>query len=27
MAEIWPDYLNYQEKCERQIPVVVIRPE
>ena len=27
MAEIWPDYLNSQEKCERQIPVVVIRPE
>jgi deazaflavin-dependent oxidoreductase (nitroreductase family) len=24
MAEIWPDYDNYQRKTEREIPVVVI---
>jgi deazaflavin-dependent oxidoreductase (nitroreductase family) len=24
MAEVWPDYNNYQTKTDRQIPVVVI---
>jgi deazaflavin-dependent oxidoreductase (nitroreductase family) len=24
MAEVWPDYENYQERTERQIPVIVI---
>jgi deazaflavin-dependent oxidoreductase (nitroreductase family) len=27
MAEIWPDYDNYQKKTEREIPIVVIEPE
>jgi len=27
MAEIWPDYDNYQKKTDRVIPVVVIEPE
>lgn len=24
MAEIWPDYDNYQKKCKRTIPVVIL---
>jgi deazaflavin-dependent oxidoreductase (nitroreductase family) len=24
MAEVWPDYESYQEKTERQIPVVIL---
>ena len=24
MAEIWPDYDNYQQRTERQIPIVVL---
>lgn len=27
MVEIWPDYKNYQQKTDRQIPVVVLHPE
>lgn len=27
MAEIWPDYNNYQKKTDRQIPIVIIEPE
>lgn len=26
MAEIWPSYNEYQEKTERKIPVVLLRP-
>ena len=26
MAEVWPDYDEYQKKTERQIPVVVLEP-
>jgi deazaflavin-dependent oxidoreductase (nitroreductase family) len=26
MAQIWPDYNNYQTKTDRRIPVVVLRP-
>lgn len=26
MAEIWPDYADYQSKTDRQIPVVLIKP-
>jgi len=26
MADIWPDYDNYQKKTSRQIPVVIIDP-
>ena len=26
MAEIWPDYNEYQKKTERQIPIVVLEP-
>ena len=26
MTEIWPDYDDYQNKTERQIPVVVLEP-
>jgi deazaflavin-dependent oxidoreductase (nitroreductase family) len=26
MAAEWPDYDNYQQKTERQIPVVLLRP-
>lgn len=26
MAEIWPDYLGYQEKTDRDIPVVILDP-
>ncbi len=26
MAEIWPDYLEYQEKTDRDIPVVILEP-
>jgi deazaflavin-dependent oxidoreductase (nitroreductase family) len=24
MAEVWPDYVSYQEKTDRQIPVVIL---
>ena len=24
MAEVWPDYQNYQKKTDRQIPVVIL---
>jgi deazaflavin-dependent oxidoreductase (nitroreductase family) len=24
MAEIWPDYDNYQEKTDREIPIVIL---
>lgn len=27
MVEIWPDYAGYQEKTEREIPVVFLRPK
>jgi deazaflavin-dependent oxidoreductase (nitroreductase family) len=26
LAEVWPDYNNYQTKTDRQIPVVVLEP-
>jgi hypothetical protein len=26
MASIWPQYDSYQEKTDREIPVVVIEP-
>ena len=26
MAEIWPDYNNYQAKTDREIPVVFLKP-
>ncbi|MGI8513959.1 MAG: nitroreductase family deazaflavin-dependent oxidoreductase [Acidimicrobiia bacterium] len=26
MAEIWPDYANYQKKTDREIPIVIIDP-
>lgn len=26
MVSIWPDYANYQEKTERDIPVVILEP-
>ncbi|HEY9288239.1 MAG TPA: nitroreductase family deazaflavin-dependent oxidoreductase [Candidatus Dormibacteraeota bacterium] len=26
MAKIWPDYLNYQKRTERTIPVVRLKP-
>jgi len=26
MCQIWPDYANYQQRTEREIPVVVLRP-
>jgi deazaflavin-dependent oxidoreductase (nitroreductase family) len=26
MAEIWPEYENYQKRTERRIPVVVLKP-
>lgn len=26
MAGIWPDYNDYQQKTDREIPVVVIEP-
>ncbi|HJP74270.1 MAG TPA: nitroreductase family deazaflavin-dependent oxidoreductase [Pseudonocardiaceae bacterium] len=26
LAEVWPDYREYQTKTERQIPVVVLEP-
>jgi F420H(2)-dependent quinone reductase len=26
MAEIWPDYNDYQTKTGRQIPIVVLEP-
>jgi deazaflavin-dependent oxidoreductase (nitroreductase family) len=26
MAEVWPDYNDYQTKTDRQIPVVVLEP-
>ncbi len=26
MVSIWPDYANYQEKTERDIPVVILDP-
>ncbi len=26
MAEIWPDYDNYQKRTDRQIPIVVLTP-
>lgn len=26
MVEIWPDYANYQQKTEREIPVVLLAP-
>lgn len=26
MVEVWPDYANYQEKTDREIPVVVLEP-
>lgn len=27
MAAVWPDYDNYQERTDREIPVVVIEPD
>jgi deazaflavin-dependent oxidoreductase (nitroreductase family) len=26
MAEIWPDYDNYQQRTDREIPIVVLEP-
>jgi deazaflavin-dependent oxidoreductase (nitroreductase family) len=26
MVEVWPDYVNYQKKTEREIPVVLLHP-
>jgi proline iminopeptidase len=26
MAEIWPDYDNYQKRTDREIPIVVLEP-
>lgn len=26
MAEVWPDYDNYQKKTDREIPIVVLEP-
>ena len=26
LAEVWPDYDNYQAKTDREIPVVVLEP-
>lgn len=26
MAEIWPDYNNYQTKTDREIPIVILEP-
>ncbi|MCY7411536.1 MAG: nitroreductase family deazaflavin-dependent oxidoreductase, partial [Salinibacterium sp.] len=25
-VEVWPDYANYQDATERQIPVLVLEP-
>lgn len=27
MVEIWPDYANYQQKTEREIPIVFLKPK